>query len=100
MLLNIMNPTPSVLKLLTHIHPVVVLLDHAISHLVSMTLSKLPDIPIVQESLLLLVPSNKDQFQLPSMPKIGHLIPPESTPTVEPPSITESYLPDIPPPIG
>jgi len=100
MLSNIMKPMPSVLKLLTHIHLVQEVLPHAQPHLVLQTLSVLPDIPIVQESLLLPVPSKEDQFQLPSMPKIGHLIPPESTPTVEPPSITESYLPDIPPPIG
>jgi len=41
-----------------------------------------------------------NQYQLPLMLLNGPHIPVESSPTVEPLSITESYLPDIPPAIG
>jgi len=97
MLSNIMNKMPSVLKHLTHMSHK---MDHAKPHLVPMTLSMLLTIPIVPESPLLPQPSKEDQFQLPLMPKTGHLIPEVSIPTVEHPSITESYSPDILPPIG
>jgi len=98
--LNIMKPTLSVLNLLIHIPQEVVPLLHALPHLVQLILSPSLDIPIVQVSLLSPVPSKEDPSPLPLMPKTGHLIAQESTPTVEPHSITESYLPDIPPPIG
>jgi len=97
MLSNIMKLTPSVPKLLTHIP---LLMEHAKPHLVPMTLSTLLDIPTVPEFPLLHLPSKEDQSQLLLMPKIGLLIHQESSPTVELPSITESYLPDIPPVIG
>jgi len=92
-----MNKLPSVLKHLTHMLPLMV---HAKPHLVPMTLSTLPDIKIVPESLLLPQPSKADQFPLPLMPTTGHLIPVVSSPTVEHPSITESYSLDILPALG
>jgi hypothetical protein len=97
MLSNIMKPTQSVLKLLIHI---LELMEHANLHLVLMTLSELPTIKIVQESLLLPQPSKEDQYPSELMLHNGHLIPEVSSPTVEHPSITEFYSLDIPQAIG
>jgi len=97
MLSNIMKPTQSVLKLLTHIPE---LTEHVLPHLVPMILSELPHIKIVQESLLLPKPSKEDQYLSELMLHNGHLIPEVSSPTVEHPSITESYSLDIPQAIG
>ena len=97
MLSNIMKPTPSVPKLLTHM---LLEMDLAKPHLVPMILSELLDIPTVPESLPLHLPSNLDQSPLPLMPKTGHLIPEVSSPTVELLSITESYSPVILPALG
>ena len=90
----------SVPKLLIHIPPEVVQLDHAKPHLVLTILSPSPDIKIAQVSQPSPVPSKEDPSPLPLMPKTGHLTPVESSPTVEPHSITESYLLDTLPHLG
>ena len=92
-----MKPTESVPNHLTHTP---VLTELVPLHLVPLTLSMSPTIKIVMESLLLPKPSKEDQSQLPLMPKTGHLIPVESTPTVEHLLITESYSLDIHQAIG
>jgi len=97
---NIMKPTSYVPKTLILMPPEVVQLEHAILHLVPMILSPLPDIQIVLESQASLVPSKKDPSPLLLMPKTGPLIPVVSLTTVEPHSITESYLLDILAPLG
>jgi len=92
-----MKLTQSVPKLLTHIP---VLTELVNPHLVPMTLSELPAIKIVPESPLLPKPSKEDQSLSELMLHLGHLTLVVSSPTVEHPSITESYSLDILPALG
>jgi len=94
---NIIKPTKSVPNLLTNTK---LKMDHAKPHLVPLTLSELLVILIAPEHLNLHLPSKADQSQLPSMPANGHLTLVVFSPTVENPSITESYSPVIPAAIG
>lgn len=97
---NILKPKESVPNHLIHIPPEVVQLDHAKIHHAQKILSPSVDIKMSQELLPYNLPVTIDQSLLPSMPKIGHLIPVEFSPTVELLLITESYLLDIPQLIG
>jgi len=88
MLSNIINPQESVLNLLTDI---LVKTEVAEPHLVLKILSVLLDIKMFQESLLLPKPFKEDQSPSELMPQAGNLTLVVSSPTVEHPSITESY---------
>jgi len=98
--LTIMPKTESVPMLLIPINPVVVQATLADKTLAPKTLSPSEDTTSSPESLNSNLPTKTDPLLLPSMPEDGLLIPVVSSPTVELPSITPSYLLDIPPDIG
>jgi len=100
MLSNISLLPESVPNHLTHIPQEVVPLLLAKPHLALKAHSQSLLIKIVPEFQPSPVPSKEDQYPLPLMPHNGHHTPVVSSPTVELPSITESYLLDTPPLLG